>query len=1220
MTTQQCIQTSSSAAAAESTALTTYIGTESNIEQHNTDHADQCESKDWHEILVNSQQTLHEYPVLQLLFQFLCVIGDVDAKLYNAFELLHMYMMHNVDDHLIDAFSTVIDLYEPSTEFLTLIDNKHMINLLKQICKGSNLILHDIHSVRRLLNSVRLQPSEVLEEVVAERAQGVQDLNSLTNVSLQAVSPQLEEARLEVQGTDFAVVQIPALMTFNEGCSAAVVPTNPDYNTKQLYKQDARHGSDYKYTEFGKQTTVVPSRGAAGQPREAEHRTLFFQIANTLSQRRPKHPQGRVKVRNTNRGLRSIEAVQVRRKARSLKRLIARRLARHLHSAKAPAGAQEPLDDIAQDIEINQVFRIATLNVKSMKRLGKREEIEYWMITKDIQAVILQETQIDSNSQERKRSVHWFFSGSPCISTQQRFVTGVGVVFAQAFMKYVKDVTPINDRCIKITLNSVVPITILGCYAPIAARMEEKDTFYDMIQQQIRQVGGKGPLFLLGDFNARPQTKLGPDEDCFGQYFFDRYNVKLTQQHPDTQDSRLRFVTLLCANELKAMNTFFSKPDYQLCTYHEIGNFDGPPWKRGRYETLDYVLAQQRWKNCVKNCQSDIYAGITTDHYPLIATFAINLKKMQSQAQKAQRKYKNMTIEENQKFNTEVSRTLGQEWTYQSLIQKSESMLAEIPQHLPQKHLEDITPQTLALLQQRSRMVDEAENIEKIKDINKQIHKQRRIEKREAALNMVRQDLDPRDRWAGLRRLKKQWVPNPYSLMNAQKKHVPRHDRAHVAALYLYETQWGQIRTAAVQLPIQHLAQQLPSVYNIEVISWAELNAALRRLKRRKSPGPDGVPMEFFKELDDIGRNRALAMFNSWWTTGQIPAEALRARVVLIYKKGDTGNPGNYRPISLLNSSYKVFTWILRERISAVLDPYLHPMQFGFRKERSTADALMAIRRLMDKGEATQTPVHLILLDWEKAFDKIYHDALFSSLERKKVHPHLIFLIKQVYHNPEFFVQIEGTESQWYLQRTGIRQGCPLSPYLFLVVMTCIMEDAHQEMDELLQHRVPGATFDEVLYADDTIIFSCHAGVLEKFLAAIEKHGRRYGLKLNYDKCEHMRFGSIQRIRFGHGVLVPLTSEAKYLGCHLNDEGSMKSELQRRMTQTMVVWKKLDLFWKHADGKIRDKLIAYNAIVGAKLLYGLEAAQINDSLINKMEVFHLRGLRQILKIPDHIYE
>ncbi len=81
-------------------------------------------------------------------------------------------------------------------------------------------------------------------------------------------------------------------------------------------------------------------------------------------------------------------------------------------------------------------------------------------------------------------------------------------------------------------------------------------------------------------------------------------------------------------------------------------------------------------------------------------------------------------------------------------------------------------------------------------------------------------------------------------------------------------------------------------------------------MKRHKAAGPDGMCIEALKEMDDWARGQILDILNNWWIDENIPSELLLARVVLLYKKHDSANWGNYRPISLLNSTTKIFAHI----------------------------------------------------------------------------------------------------------------------------------------------------------------------------------------------------------------------------------------------------------------------------------------------------------------------
>eukprot|EP00975_Prorocentrum_lima_P041493 8714651-Prorocentrum_lima.AAC.1 len=122
-------------------------------------------------------------------------------------------------------------------------------------------------------------------------------------------------------------------------------------------------------------------------------------------------------------------------------------------------------------------------------------------------------------------------------------------------------------------------------------------------------------------------------------------------------------------------------------------------------------------------------------------------------------------------------------------------------------------------------------------------------------------------------------------------------------------------------------------------------------MKRNKATGPDLIPVEFFKAMDEESLSTALAILNSWWQSEHIPTSALRALVVLLFKKGSREDLHNYRPISLLNTLYKLYARIIHKRLASVIEPYLQQTQYGFRAHRGAADAIHFIRRLVDKGE-----------------------------------------------------------------------------------------------------------------------------------------------------------------------------------------------------------------------------------------------------------------------------
>ena len=229
-----------------------------------------------------------------------------------------------------------------------------------------------------------------------------------------------------------------------------------------------------------------------------------------------------------------------------------------------------------------------------------------------------------------------------------------------------------------------------------------------------------------------------------------------------------------------------------------------------------------------------------------------------------------------------------------------------------------------------------------------------RKDRRKFEAEMIGPDLDIRDQFMGLRRLRKPYVPIPLSMKDARGRHVPLPRRAQCAASFLANDIWGEANPAPQRLIESISSERLVTNdlrMNLNDIAPSELREAIHKLKRGKAAGPDGLPLDIFKELDETGHQLILDLLNKWWNGQDIAPDILQAQVVLIYKKGNKADLGNYRPISLLNSLYKLYTSILQKRLSKVLDPYLQQTQYGFRRRRSTANAVHYVRRVMEKGD-----------------------------------------------------------------------------------------------------------------------------------------------------------------------------------------------------------------------------------------------------------------------------
>ena len=377
------------------------------------------------------------------------------------------------------------------------------------------------------------------------------------------------------------------------------------------------------------------------------------------------------------------------------------------------------------------------------------------------------------------------------------------------------------------------------------------------------------------------------------------------------------------------------------------------------------------------------------------------------------------------------------------------------------------------------------------------------------------------------------------------------------------------------------------------------------------SYGKAMIPMEFFIWLDEHNLQHILNMINEWWREGFFPEDKLRAMIASIYKKGDPKKQENYRPISLLCSVYKIYASLLQVRISKAIDKDIYKTQYGFRKSRSTTIPLACVRRILERAEATQDPIYLVFLDWEKAFDRVKQDKLLESLERMGFPVKYIAAIRSFYSNPSFAVKIGQSESSWKKQSRGIRQGCPLSPYLFIILMTVMFRDIHSELN-MSRGRVQGIDYTDLLYADDTALITSNANAMNRLVAKIEEHAHYYGLNFNRGKCVSMNFHGIRKPKFPNGENIMEVNETVYLGGVISKEHDVKKEVQAKIASCFAVLNKLNAFWFKSSCPKKFNLDVFDAVIRSKLVYGLEVVQLPDSILKKLDVFQLKGLRKIL--------
>ena len=744
---------------------------------------------------------------------------------------------------------------------------------------------------------------------------------------------------------------------------------------------------------------------------------------------------------------------------------------------------------------------------------------------------------------------------------------------------------------------------------------------------------------MAGDFNARlvkPQTE---DEKRYIGTFGLGRDIKNVDNFSDkVRDNRDKLLEFCRVRDMRAMNTYFKQEDSKLATYRPLTTSPEVAISAKTHEQIDYVLINANEARTVRNVITDTNALLMTDHYPLIAELRI-LFTFKKQA--ALNKCKRYCAKEMKMNPEEMNAFLREGWkndsanTYQKWVGLYTEFVEKENKQPPKPWRDYITAETKQLIQERNRFKSNGSGEDAIR-LKKVIKTHLKRDRRIWMDKLVASDLTCKEQWAGIKILREGYKPRRYARNDRHGKPVPLAGRADAAAEYLEKEQWApkgdvtwQEATNMVKNELTRRRERNNDLrYNTGEVSLEEMKEFQKQLKRNKAPGPDDITTDFIKDLEEDNLEKLRILVNEWWSKGEVPHEILRARVASLYKKGDPNKQENYRPISLLNSFYKVIASVIKKRLEEVVDERLMSTQYGFRKKKSTKHAIFIARRIQEFAERAGLPGTLVLLDWEKAFDKVDHRMLLDAIKSYNVPDELMRLLESLYAAPEFFVEVEGVKSGTRVQSTGIRQGCPLSPYLFVMVMNCVFDIVEPvakifcrkffqgSKDEQVQFQHVeglGIHFSELLFADDTLLFAEDGHSLDTLLWAVECVSGAYGLKLNRGKCQQISINKAQQVYFWDGTAVPVASKAEYLGGVLNTKTDPCMEVNRRIGVAGAIWRKLQEFWRKGAPSRRKRILYYDALIASKLLYGLETLPLSDEHLNKLNAFFYKGLRQIME-------
>ncbi len=317
----------------------------------------------------------------------------------------------------------------------------------------------------------------------------------------------------------------------------------------------------------------------------------------------------------------------------------------------------------------------------------------------------------------------------------------------------------------------------------------------------------------------------------------------------------------------------------------------------------------------------------------------------------------------------------------------------------------------------------------------------------------------------------------------------------------------------------------------------------------------DEIRPEYLKSLDVVGLSWLTRLCSIAWQSGTVPLDWQTGVVVPLFKKGDRRVCSNYRGITLLSLPGKVYSRVLERRIRPIVEPRIQEEQCGFRPGRGTLDQLYTLRRVLEGSWEFAQPVHMCFVDLEKAFDRVPRGILWEVLQEYGVGGPLLRAVRSLYCRSRSLVRIAGSKSDLFPVHVGLRQGCPLSPVLFIIFMDRISRRSHGPEGIWFGSQ----WISSLLFADDVVLLAPSSQDLQHVLGRFAAECEAAGMRISTSKSEAMvldRKKVACSLQVG-GEFLPQVEEFKYLGVLFTSEGRMEREIDRGIGAAAAVIRSL---------------------------------------------------------------
>jgi exonuclease III len=415
-----------------------------------------------------------------------------------------------------------------------------------------------------------------------------------------------------------------------------------------------------------------------------------------------------------------------------------------------------------------------------------------------------------------------------------------------------------------------------------------------------------------------------------------------------------------------------------------------------------------------------------------------------------------------------------------------------------------------------------------------------------------------------------------------------------------------------------------------------EVSTCMKQLRSGRAPGVDEIPNELLKYGSGGSKfvSALCALFNFIRVQTVIPEEWCRGRIVNLYKDGDEYDPSNYRGITLLATTGKLFFKLYAVRIYTHLSrPHVHAIdtaqyevpadklaveQAGFIPGVSCDEHLYTLYHALEKRKASGKATFSCFVDLRKAFDTVWHDGLLFKLREAGISKNVLCLLKSLYSGVRGRVVVNGETTREFPIKQGVRQGCTLSPILFDLYINDLVKALRT--GEKAGIPLQSGFLCSLLFADDVVLLAKTAKGLQVLLDKFTNWLREWRLEANVNKTKVIEFyppnvKRVDRLTSTYmitGAEIEVVSQYKYLGVYFSASLSWHAHCSYTASHCEELLSNYARIFTNPSLAISAKLLIFKQVILPSLEYGAVVVTPSTTDLARYESIQHRAICRIL--------